>query len=461
VTDAVEDPPAGPDEPPPSGGAIGLRRYLEARLLPLAALLFTVVTISAPLAYLGMGVGTVRANAEASARQVAVTLRDAAESRPLLWRYEAGPALEHVRAHVEEPGIERIALADPQGRAIDVGVVSEGSSDPLLWVSAPVTINEDHVATVWVGATLRQIEGEAALLLLGFALLALALAGAAYWLPARAISAAEARIEALVRSLDGSRNELASLNQTLEHQVAERSKQLADALEEVRALSQRAVRMQEDERRRLSRELHDSAGQTLTAVRINLQLIEQLSGGPDPVDAEALEALATKTISVADATLEEIRRVVDRLAPSILVEMGLQAAIERQCLDASERMGIDIDAEVEMPDNLGPAADIASYRLVQETLTNIARHAEATAVRVRVRPDERGGARIEIEDDGEGFDVQTALAKGRRGLLGMRERVELLGGELTLESTPGEGTRTLAWIPFAHADASGVLPSAR
>ena len=80
----------------PASSAIGLRRYLEARLLPLAALLFTVVTISAPLAYLGMGVGTVRANAEASARQVAVTLRDAAETRPLLWRYEAGPALEHV-----------------------------------------------------------------------------------------------------------------------------------------------------------------------------------------------------------------------------------------------------------------------------------------------------------------------------------------------------------------------------
>ena len=435
---------------------VGLRDYLLARLGPLSVFLFAVISIAAPLAYHIMGTATVRANAAASARQVAVAIRDEAELRPLLWRYAAERIMEYRAAHEAEPSIVHIELIDEQGRRIDVGEDRAGPDAELLWARSEVKINEDHVADVWVGATTAEIEAQAFRLLLAFAGLGLMLAGLTYWIPSRAMDDAEGHIVALIGRLEDSQRALAELNTSLEGQVEVRSQQLARALSEIRTLSSRAVTVQEAERRAISRELHDSAGQTLTAVRLHLQLIAQLSEAQSQAPLDMVHDKSTKAMQVLDGALEEIRRVVHRLAPVVLDDVGLAAGVQRLCEDAEARSDFLVHHDITVPESLGSGLDIACYRLVQEALTNITRHAQAGEVNLALHSD-ADSVRIEIDDDGVGFDLEEVLQKGRRGLRGMRERVELLGGRMEIDSRPGAGARFVIELPRDQEDeVSGV-----
>ncbi len=424
-------------EPSPGDerSAVDLAGYLTARLGPLAFVLLIVVAVSAPLAYLVMGTQTVRTRATATANLVAELIQEEAQQRPVLWRYDAPKLLRSLDQQAEHASIVRIDVTDEHGHWMDFGQAPPSDDDrALLWASAPIRLDRE-IARVWVGVTTHEVERQALLLLIGFSMLGAALAGMMYWLPRVAIVQAERRVAA-------SQGALAELNQTLEAQVVERSSQLAAALQEVRdkeqrlrELSGRAVALQEAERRSLSRELHDSAGQALTAVRINLQLLGSMA------TTDATRGLAERTVALADATLEEIRRVVDRLAPAVLADLGLQRAIERHCDDFAERTGVEIDYACSGLDRPGvdTGVETAAYRIVQESLTNIARHAEAE--RVVIRMARVGGTPgtlepdrivLDVVDDGRGFDVGVVRSKGRRGLEGMRERVELVGGSITI-----------------------------
>jgi signal transduction histidine kinase len=422
----------------------GLKRYLAARVGPVALILLAVVTVSAPAAYLVMGARTVRTRAAASAERVAEALRAEIQEQPRLWKYNTLKILPHLRAHTAQASIVRIEVTDARGVPLDLGLgEDEAEGEKLVWASAPVHLgagDQAAAAEVWVGATLNEVQGEALLLMLTFGLLGAGLAGLTYWLPVRAMAAADGRIGTLVSRLRESQGALENLNTNLEEQVKERSSQLEQALEEVREkeqrlreLSGRALELQEAERRALSRELHDSAGQALTAIRINLQLIAEQS------QAAQVQKIAERTVQTADVTLEDIRRVVDRLGPSILDDMGLAAAVERYCDDFAERTGVEVEYHVDCPARLESAVETACYRTVQEALTNVSRHAEATQVTLRL---ERRGERLalSVHDDGPGFDVAEALRGGRRGLIGMRERAELLGGSFELRSESGAGT---------------------
>ncbi|PRQ05683.1 sensor histidine kinase [Enhygromyxa salina] len=430
-----------------AGVGVNLERYLAARLGPLAFFLLVVVAISAPLVYLGMGVKTIRTRASSTAKLVAELIHEEAQQRPVLWRYDAPKLLRHVSLQTQHQSIVRIDLTDEDGRLIELGQAPPGPEDrKLLWYWEPIEL-EREVGRVWVGVTSRDVERQASLIFLGFAALGALLAGVMYALPLKAIIEAEQRI-------DASQGALEHLNTNLEATVAVRSSQLREALEEVRdkeqrlrELSGRAVAMQEAERRSLSRELHDSAGQALTAIRINLQLLAELAGNA------SAKTMATRTMQLADSTLEEIRRVVDRLAPAVLDDLGLQGAVERHCDDFSERTGVEIDYAFEDLDRPGvdTGVETAAYRIVQESLTNIARHAKADCVEIYLRRLDAGSIHdriaIEIADDGEGFDVEKVRAKGRRGLEGMRERVELLGGTIEISATPGVGASIHVELP--------------
>ncbi|KIG16696.1 sensor histidine kinase [Enhygromyxa salina] len=435
----------------PEGGlegvGVNLERYLAARLGPLAFFLLVVVAISAPLVYLGMGVKTIRTRASSTAKLVAELIHEEAQQRPVLWRYDAPKLLRHVSLQTQHQSIVRIDLTDEDGRLIELGQAPPGNADrQLLWYWEPIEL-EREVGRVWVGVTSRDVERQASLIFLGFAALGALLAGVMYALPLKAIIEAEQRI-------DASQSALEHLNTNLEATVVVRSSQLQEALEEVRDkeqrlrdLSGRAVAMQEAERRSLSRELHDSAGQALTAIRINLQLLAEIAGNP------SAKTMATRTMELADSTLEEIRRVVDRLAPAVLDDLGLQGAVERHCDDFSERTGVEIDyafADLDKP-GVDTGVETAAYRIVQESLTNVARHAKAERVEIHLRRLDAGSLHdrisIEIVDDGEGFDVEQVRAKGRRGLEGMRERVELLGGTIEISATPGEGASIRVELP--------------
>src|SRR5690606_32169682 len=208
-------------------------------------------------------------------------------------------------------------------------------------------------------------------MLLVFGLLGAALAGLMYWLPLRAMGRVEDEIEALLGQLRDSRKALSTLAENLEQQVEERSPDLSRALAELkdkeqnlRELSTRAVSMQEAERRAIARELHDSAGQSLTAVRIHMQLIEGLAAAAsDGGGTERLVELAARTTLMVDETLEEIRRAVNTLGPAVLDDVGLAEAIERACIDLSERLEIEVECDVQLPEaGLAPALETSDRK---------------------------------------------------------------------------------------------------
>jgi signal transduction histidine kinase len=454
-----------------AGPRLRLRGYLGARLGPLALLLVAVVAISAPVAFYVLGTRSARVQARATAEQFAAVVRHEAEQRPLLWKYDSPKMLAHLHTY-DAPleHIEHIAVLDEQGRSIDRSDEVDYAALaalPVAWERAVVVANNEQVAEIWVAASTAEVRAGALRMLLAFGLLGAALAGLMYWLPLRAMGRVEQEIEALLGQLRESRTALGALAESLEQQVEARSSDLSRALAELkdkeqnlRELSTRAVSMQEAERRAIARELHDSAGQSLTAIRIHMQLIEGLAAkafGAEKADdptrpvgegAGRLRELAARTTIMVDETLEEIRRAVNTLGPAVLDDVGLAEAIERACIDTGERLEIEVDCDVQLPEQgLPPAIETSCYRVVQEALTNITRYAHPSHVQVRVKVDS-GVATVRVRDDGRGFDPEAALRAGRsRGLVGMRERAELLGGELSIESTPGDGATVTAVFP--------------
>jgi signal transduction histidine kinase len=440
----------------PKGVRLRLRGYLGARLGPLAVLLVVIVALSAPVAFFILGRQALRVQANATARQVAEILERDAEQRPRLWRYDYAKLSAHIETYESYEGVERIDVVDAQGARIETGALPEDIDErPLLWATAPIRVRDDVVGAVWVAASIDDLRRDALALLAGFGILGAVLGWLMYWLPMRAMGQVQFDIEALLRRLEESQASLAALNENLEHQVEDRSSALREAYRELqdkeknlRELSARAVKLQEAERRGIARELHDSAGQALTAVRIQLQLITDLLT-PHGESVARLVELVRRTTSMVDQTVEEIRRAVNQLGPAVLDDVGLQAAIERASDDLGETTGIEVERDLDIPPRLDESVETTFYRLVQEAMTNVARHSNATRVSITVRP-HRGGLELRIEDDGEGFEVSKRKPRSR-GLVGMRERVELLGGDLEIDSAPGQGVRIRAWIPASEA----------
>lgn len=219
--------------------------------------------------------------------------------------------------------------------------------------------------------------------------------------------------------------------------------------ERLRELTQRLVTAQEDERLRISRELHDEAGQALTSLKISLDLLR--SGLP--AEQESLRARLADVAGLADETMETLRTLAHDLRPPGLDAFGLNVALEGLCYDFSARTALPVRYHgLDLPE-LPTAVALSMYRLVQEALTNIAKHAEATQVEVNVA---RGDGQLElsIADNGKGFpaEADAPRQRGGIGLVSMRERAELLGGTLDIETSPGQGTRLIARIPLEHAE---------
>jgi signal transduction histidine kinase len=215
--------------------------------------------------------------------------------------------------------------------------------------------------------------------------------------------------------------------------------------EQLRALYVNGViAAQEDERRWIARELHDSTSQSLTTLLVGLRTLRD--GSSDPAVHQHAEDLRT----IAGHALDEVRTLARHLRPSVLDDLGLAAAIERYVADCRQRNALPIDMVISglADERLPPEIETALYRIVQEALTNIVRHAHARAASVFI---ERRGTQVRaiIEDDGIGFDVSALThAEGHLGLHGIRERAELLGGRLTIETEPGLGTSLFVELPL-------------
>ena len=214
----------------------------------------------------------------------------------------------------------------------------------------------------------------------------------------------------------------------------------------MQALSRRLVEAQENERRSISRELHDEAGQSLTSLRIGLRLLEREIAHGGEITGRVAELVKT-----TDAVIDGLHRLAADLRPASLDHLGLDAALRQYSREAAAKFGLAVHFKALgfTSQRLPTAVETALYRVVQEAMTNVVRHAAAKRVDILVeRRDDR--VMVMVEDDGAGFDPMQVQRHDHFGLLGMKERAEALGGSLTLESSPGAGTTIV--VEVASAD---------
>gem|GEM_PF-5770551 len=235
------------------------------------------------------------------------------------------------------------------------------------------------------------------------------------------------------------------LNAELEGRVSERTVQLADANERLHRLSGRLLVAQECERRRIARELHDEIGQSITAAQMNLRTLQHRVGG------EKLAPQLEENVRMLDQVLEQVRDLSLDLRPSLLDDLGLVVALRWYTTQQAQRAGLrPVFRAGPLEGRLDPALETTCFRLAQEAVTNVIRHAHAGRITVELHRD-GNELHLMVRDDGVGFDLNSVRAGGARGslgLLGMEERVSLVSGRLEFRSAPQQGTEVHAWLPL-------------
>jgi two-component system sensor histidine kinase UhpB len=336
-----------------------------------------------------------------------------------------------------------VSLVHPEKTSVTVPITVRGKPEQLVITSLP----NDEMAEIWDGIVTQLAVGSAiavALFLITMTVVGRALA------PLQALARAMTEIEAghyEARVEPGGAPELAAICARLNHLAMT----LGEAVEDKRKLAERAVSLQDFERKEIARELHDEFGPYLFTLRAHAGALMRLAEAPEP-NADAVRKHGGAILEQANALQQFNRRILERLRPVGLAELGLSEA-----LGALLRLWGESHPDVAIETAISPAlgetgetAELTIYRTVQEALTNVFRHAHATAVNVTIEPAEpagvRGGsgcARVRIRDNGRGLTPDHTLGLG---LIGMRERIWALGGTLTVAS--GEGGVTVeALVP--------------
>ena len=245
---------------------------------------------------------------------------------------------------------------------------------------------------------------------------------------------------------------LTRVNEELRVEIAERrhaEEQFKETLDQLRALAARLQSVREEERASIAREIHDELGQACTAIKMDLALI----GHKITRRQTQLRAKIESSMRLVDDMIVTLRRIASDLRPRTLDDLGLAAALEWQGQEFEKRTGIKCHLVLpQEPLNLDPERSTAIFRIFQESLTNVTRHAQATGVEATLEIAE-DQLIFRVHDNGKGFDPEEAKAKKSLGLVGMQERALLLQGEVRIEGIPGSGTTMILRIP--------LLPSAQ
>lgn len=259
--------------------------------------------------------------------------------------------------------------------------------------------------------------------------------------------------------LKHSLDEIGEWNRELEQRVKERTseleeldRQLLEQNKERGDLLGKIITTQEEERQRIARELHDEVGQSITSLMIGFRVLETQ-------DPEKMRQGITELKRLLAQTLDEVRHLALELRPSSLDDLGLIPALQQYTREYADKFGVNADFQASGFESkrLRPEVEIALYRIIQEALTNVVRHAEAKKVSVLMGIRNSSIVAI-VEDNGKGFDVQDVLAsktiEQKLGLYGMQERASLIGGMLTIEATPGKGTTVFVEVPLKGVEIS-------
>ena len=242
--------------------------------------------------------------------------------------------------------------------------------------------------------------------------------------------------------------ELLAVNNALVSEVSKRidtEQSLEANRRDLRLLASQLLRLQEEERRRISRDLHDDINQRLALLSIDIEMLEQQLPDASGRTVRTVRTIQDRIVELSD----NVRRLAYQFHPSILDDLGLSIALRRLVDDFQTRTGIEARfMGKDIPKHVAKEVVTCLYRVAQEGLANISRHAKAKNVRVELQR-VRDGLQLMMSDDGVGFDMNRHDGqRGSLGLLSMRERVSLVAGTLGIQSTPGEGTQICAWVPF-------------
>ncbi len=304
-----------------------------------------------------------------------------------------------------------------------------------------------------------------------FAVVGLALTGLLNALLLRAALEPLARLQEVARRVrDGDLAVRARPSPLADAEVAQLATTLNAILDEVqryqeqmRALSGRVIRAQEEERQRIARELHDDTGQVLTLLLIRLKLLEGQPG------AEALQEQFGELRGLVSGAIDQVRRLALNLRPPSLDQLGLLSALRSLATTFTANTHIPVTLDLSrMAAPLSPEQTIAVFRIAQEALTNSAKHAGATQIELHVATSE-GVLRLKVQDDGRGFDPSAVARSAERGseggpgvgLFGMEERARLVGGRLRITSAPGKGTEVALELPVVQGIGGSVAPGQR
>jgi len=253
-----------------------------------------------------------------------------------------------------------------------------------------------------------------------------------------------------ITTLKQTQDALKQTNEMLEKRVLERTAELMKSQNQLSALTRQIITSQEDERRRLSRGLHDEAGQALITIKYDLASILK----EFPSDHPFLHQHISRSMQTIDQTMVHIRQLAEDLRPPVLDVAGINICLKEHCRDISTRTSLSIDYRgVELPD-LPDEISICLYRFVQEALTNVLRHANASSVKVTLGY-RSNWITLSVLDDGQGMNTTSYL--GGIGLQGMRERLNLLGGRLEIQSSPGNGVRVSAFVPWVGSMKKSIV----
>lgn len=368
-------------------------------------------------------------------RHVSITLRDAGGD------LQTPPRLD-IEADTRGPPAWFVSLVHPEQTAVTVPLSIHGKPGSLVITSHP----NDEIAEIW-DSIVTQLEVGSVVAVVLF-LVMMNVVGRAL-APLQSLAETMAEIESGrydARVVPGGAPELAAICGKLNHLAAA----LGEAVEDKRRLAERAVSLQDVERKEIARELHDEFGPYLFSLRAHASALAKLADGSAP-SAEAVRKHGSALLQQINALQQFTRRVLERLRPVGLAELGL-----RQALESLSRLWRESHPDVAIQTTISPAlgptgetADLTIYRIVQEALTNVFRHAGATLVDVVIEPVEQAGgrvcARVRVSDNGRGMEPGQKLGFG---LVGMRERILALGGTLDVVSGAG-GLTVEALVPTA------------
>jgi len=223
--------------------------------------------------------------------------------------------------------------------------------------------------------------------------------------------------------------------------------QVRASIERLQSLARKLVEVQENERVNISRELHDEAGQALSSLKLSLGRLER-----DPDFPDHLRPRLHELKEVTDGILENLHRLAMDLRPAALDHLGLVAALEQYINKwCTEQLSIEFKAIGFGDERLSPPLETSLYRVVQEAITNTIRYAQATNIGILLER-KTGWVKVFVEDNGIGFHPENISTGEHIGLVGMRERAEMLGGRLTIESSPGSGTSIIMEVPYGDTD---------